>query len=37
MSTRRDFMKQLAGAGALIATSQLPAFAEDNPEIFSVV
>ena len=27
-------MKQLAGAGALIATSQLPAFAEDNPEIF---
>ena len=34
MSTRRDFMKQLAGAGALIATSQLPAFAEDNPEIF---
>lgn len=34
MSTRRDFMKQLAGAGALIATSQLPAFAEDKPEIF---
>ena len=34
MSSRRDFMKQLAGAGALIATSQLPAFAEDNPEIF---
>ncbi len=27
-------MKQLAGAGALIATSQLPAFAEDKPEVF---
>ena len=34
MIDRRDFMKQLAGAGALIATSQLPVFAEDKPEVF---
>lgn len=34
MSDRRQFLKQMAGVGALIATSQLPAFAEDNPEVF---
>ena len=34
MIDRRDFIKQLAGAGALIATSQLPVFAEDKPEVF---
>jgi len=31
---RRVFMKRLAGAGALIATSQLPVLAEDKPEVF---
>jgi len=32
--SRRSFMKRMAGVGALIATSQLPAFAEDNPTVF---
>jgi len=32
--SRRLFMKKLAGTGALIATSQLPVFAEDNPAVF---
>ena len=31
---RRDFMKALAGTGALIATSKLPLLAEDKPEVF---
>lgn len=31
---RRAFMKTLGCAGALIATSQLPAIAEDKPEVF---
>ncbi|MBQ4286641.1 MAG: metallophosphoesterase [Bacteroidales bacterium] len=31
---RRDFMKVLAGGGALIATSKLPLLAEDKPEVF---
>ena len=31
---RRHFMRRLMGAGALIATSQLPALAEDRPEVF---
>ena len=34
MTSRRDFLKRMAGCGALIATSQLPAFAEDKPELF---
>ena len=34
MGDRRQFLKQLAGAGALIATSRLPLFATDRPEIF---
>ena len=32
---RRSFLKRMAGAGALIATAQLPSFASDKPEIFS--
>lgn len=32
--SRRSFFKRMAGAGALIATSQLPALAEDNPSVF---
>jgi len=31
---RRDFLKTIGCAGALIATSQLPAIAEDKPEEF---
>lgn len=31
---RRQFLKSAAGAGALIATSSLPTWAEDNPAIF---
>lgn len=31
---RRSFIKSAAGAGALIATSSLPALAEDKPEVF---
>ena len=31
---RRHFVRHLAGAGALIATSQLPVIAEDKPEVF---
>lgn len=34
MTNRRDFLKRVAGMGALIATSQLPALAEDKPSIF---
>ena len=34
MIDRRTFIKRMAGAGALIATSQLPALAEDNPAVF---
>ena len=38
MIDRRDFLKRMAGAGALIATAQLPALAgiapEDKPEVF---
>ena len=34
MTDRRDFLRKLAGAGALIATAQLPSFAEDRPEVF---
>lgn len=31
---RRQFLKSAAGAGALIATSSLPAWADDNPSVF---
>ena len=31
---RRDFLKTLAGTGALIATSQLPSWGKDRPEVF---
>ena len=31
---RRNFLKRTAGAGMLVAVSQLPAMAEDNPEVF---
>ena len=31
---RRSFLKRMAGVGAVIATSQLPAIAEDNPSVF---
>ena len=34
MTDRRTFIKRMAGAGALIATSQLPVLAEDNPAVF---
>ena len=34
MEDRRHFLKQLAGMGALIATSQLPLRAEDKPQVF---
>ena len=34
MTNRRDFMKRMAGMGALIATSQLPARAKDDPTVF---
>ena len=34
MINRRTFFKRVAGAGALIATSQLPMLAEDNPAVF---
>lgn len=34
MTDRRTFIKRVAGAGVLIATSQLPALAEDNPAVF---
>ncbi len=32
---RRSFLKGLAGTGALIATSQLPSWGKDRPEVFS--
>ena len=31
---RRSFLKRMAGMGALMATSQLPALAEDDPTLF---
>ncbi|MBQ2030307.1 MAG: metallophosphoesterase [Bacteroidaceae bacterium] len=31
---RRSFLKRMAGMGALVATSQLPALAEDDPTLF---
>ena len=31
---RRDFLRTLAGTGALIATSQLPSWGKDMPEMF---
>ena len=31
---RRHFMKRLTSAGALIATSQLPSWGQDKPEVF---
>lgn len=31
---RRDFLKRTGGLGMIMATSQLPAFAEDNPAVF---
>ena len=31
---KRDFLKRLSGMGVLLATSSLPAIAEDNPAIF---
>ena len=31
---RRQFFKNLGGAGALIATSQLPSWGKDRPEVF---
>lgn len=31
---RRTFLKSLAGTGALIATSQLPSWGKDRPEVF---
>ena len=31
---RRTFLRRMAGAGALIATSSLPVWAEDNPSVF---
>lgn len=34
MIDRRTFFKRLTAAGALIATSQLPSVAEDNPAVF---
>lgn len=34
MEDRRLFLKQLAGMGALIATSQLPLRADDKPQVF---
>ena len=32
---RREFLKVFAGGGALMATSQLPSFGEDNPAAFA--
>lgn len=31
---RRSFLRRATGAGVLIAVSQLPAMAEDKPEVF---
>lgn len=31
---RRGFLKRMAGMGALVATSQLPVLAEDDPSVF---
>ena len=31
---RRNFFKRITGAGAILAVSQLPAMAEDNPSVF---
>ena len=31
---RRGFLKRMAGMGALVATSQLPVLAEDDPLVF---
>ena len=32
--SRRSFLKRMAGMGAIIATSQLPAVADDDPSVF---
>ena len=32
--SRRSFLKRMAATGALVATSQLPSLAEDNPSVF---
>ena len=32
---RREFLKVVAGGGALVATSQLPSFGEDDPAVFA--
>lgn len=32
---RRKFFKRVTGAGVLLAVSQLPALAEDNPQVFA--
>lgn len=32
---RRNFIRAFAGGGALIATSRLPSFGEDNPAVFA--
>ena len=32
---RREFIRALAGGGALLATSQLPSFGEDDPAVFA--
>ena len=34
MQNRRDFIRRIAGVGALIATADLPVLAEDNPAVF---
>lgn len=34
MQNRRTFLQRMAGVGALIATSQLPSFAQDDPTVF---
>ena len=34
MQNRRDFIRRIAGVGALIATADLPILAEDNPAVF---
>ncbi len=34
MANRRDFLRRLTGMGALVATSQLPGWADDNPALF---
>ena len=32
---RRKFFKRVTGTGVLLAVSQLPALAEDNPQVFA--